>query len=174
MIGPGIVPGKRHDHAIPDGFGKPSGALTKESRGGVCLLKIRVIRIKDQRFFLLELLAKGGRKPLVPALRHPRRIHGRLIFTRIKMEIEMLGGNDLKVKLLVVDLVAAKILPKGRRDHQGEGGHDQQKKQSRNPGSLHYHLCLPCPTQSPTSLCGPRSRRVCGQLSSLRMHPGAR
>jgi hypothetical protein len=77
---------------------------------GVGLLEIRARGIENDRLPLLELMAQDAGEPGIGALRHAGGVHGRHALTLVEVDIEVLGLDDLEVKLGVLDLVLPEIL----------------------------------------------------------------
>ena len=76
----------------------------------VGLLKMRMRGVKNERLPATQLVLQQPRQSRVPALSHSRREPDRGFFFGVVIDVEVLGGEDLEIKTLVLDLVPAEIL----------------------------------------------------------------
>jgi hypothetical protein len=136
VIGFGEAAGEGQDDAAFGALGDATGALADLAGQHIGLLEMRVRRIQDQRLAAAQLVLQQLGDSRVPPLRHARGEGHRSFFLRVVIDVEVLGGEHLEVKLFVLDLVAPEILRARRR---GRDKRQHRRQQDRNTGS-HTHL----------------------------------
>ena len=94
-------------------LGHTAGALAKVA-GDVVLPEVGARGEEENRLLLAELVAEDAREARVVALGHARTFHRGLALTRIVVNEEVLGLDDLPVEGLVLDLVLTEVLLGGR------------------------------------------------------------
>jgi hypothetical protein len=126
MLELGVRAGKRHHGPVPGKVGDAAGSLTRSlTPQRVCLLKIGVGRVENDRLPLAELVVQNLRQLCVAAFSHAGGIHGRDALALIVVHVEMLGLDDLEIERAVLDLVPAEVLgvdQSGRQQEEKQGG----------------------------------------------------
>jgi len=91
-------------------LGNSARPLTHSLGDNSCLLELRPARIDNKRLTSLQLMVKNPAVTSIPAFSHLSSLLNDLCFLLIKINVEVLGLHYFKIKFLVLNLVAAKIL----------------------------------------------------------------
>lgn len=97
-----------------------------------------MVGVDDQRLGGFELMLKGPRQSLVPALTLTGQIFNGRVGERVVVDVEVWSIQDLEFKVVVLDLVPSEILRFGRRGnrHGRRNSEPQQELESgREPGA---------------------------------------
>jgi hypothetical protein len=120
-----------------------------EAADDVGLLELGRGGVEDQRLTAGELVVQDARVPGVPPLGHPPCNVGRGTLSRIEVDVEVLGAEDMPIEVLVLDLVAPEVLGGCRRGSHGkrERADEERSHRSESEGpawpTRHYNLPLP-------------------------------
>ena len=109
VIGFGEPAGKRQNHAAAVALRHAAGTFADLAED-IGLLKMWMRSVKNERLPANQLVLEQPRQSRVPPLGHSRGEPHRGFFFRVVVNVEVLGGEDLEVKALVLHLVAAEIL----------------------------------------------------------------
>ena len=134
MVGVGKGPCQRQHNPPAHRFGDAARALAELSLDGVGLFKIRMRRVQNQRLPAGQCVIQSTLETGVPSLGHSRGDLDPFTLARIKIDVEMLGLQNLKIEFLVLDLVATEVLRRGGRGRPGEHEDGQGEGKGRTAG----------------------------------------
>ena len=108
VIGVGERTAERQDDAAPQRLGDAAGAFAELALNRVGLLEVGMRRVQHERLAAAQLVREQLLEPRVPPFRHPRRDVDPFTLVRVVVDVEVLGLQNLKIELLVLDLVLPK------------------------------------------------------------------
>ena len=155
---------RQNDPALED-LGEATGRLAHLLGRRVGLLEVGMRGVENERLPGADLVVHDPREPGVPALRHAAGHQGGLPFLLVKVDVEVLGTDDLPVERIVLDLVPPEVL----RARAGGGG-----SQSHDCHGAPEQECARCkPHQTSIYHAGgsPDSRRSSNNRITSALHP---
>ena len=129
VVGVGERTAKRQHDAAAERLGDAAGAFAELALNRVGLLEVGMRGVEHERLPPAQLVAEHAAEPRVPAFGHPRGDVDPFARARVEVDVEVLGLQDLKIELLVLDLVASEVL---RRDWRGQKENDAGDDHSRD------------------------------------------
>ena len=105
-------PGGQDDAAL-ETLGHAARTFARLLPKHVGLLKIRGVRVENERLPAAQLVAQNSRQSRVPPFRHAAGFGRHIRFLIIEVDIEVLGLENLEVERLILNGVAAEILRVG-------------------------------------------------------------
>jgi hypothetical protein len=121
VIGVGQGTAKRQNDPAFQRLGDAAGTFPKLPLNRVGLLEVRMRGVQDEWLASAELMAKQALETGQPSLGHTRSDVDPFTLVWVEVNVEMFGLEDLKIQLLVLNLVAAEVLCGGwSREEAGE------------------------------------------------------
>ena len=114
VIGFGEAGGKRQHDAARLMIGEAADAVAEKDRRDRSLREVTVARIENDWLAAIEPMIERNRQPVVPALGHPGRLHRRLAFFGVVVDVEMRRFEYAEVEAIVLNFVAPEVLRAGR------------------------------------------------------------
>src|SRR5207249_8203079 len=90
-------------------FGHTTRSLAELALNGVGLFEVRMRGVQHERLAAVQLVLKEPLEPRVPALGQPGGDVDPFALTRIEVDVEMVGLEDLKVELLILDFILSEV-----------------------------------------------------------------
>ena len=119
-------------------LGDAADRIRHHARHDIGLRKFGLAAVEHQRLAPIEAVIEQRRQPRVPALGEPGRHARGARFLRVVIDVEVFGGQNLEIEVLVLDLVAAEVLRSGRRGRAHAHGSDE----GTDEWTDHTHLTL--------------------------------
>ena len=107
--------GQRQHDSPPQRLGDATSPLAQLAFYGVGLLEVGVGGVQDQGLASTERMLEDLLEPGVPALGHARRDLDALALAGIEVDVEVIRFQDLKIEILVLDLVSTEVLGRCHR-----------------------------------------------------------
>ena len=115
VIGVGKRTRERKHDAAPQSFGDAASALADLPTDHVGLFKLDVRAIEDQRLTATQFVMKQPLESHSPPFGDARGDVNTRLLARVEVDVEVLCLQDLKIKVSILNLVAAEILRRGGR-----------------------------------------------------------